>query len=202
VSELILASHSPRRRELMKLIGHPFRCITSNAEETLLPGETPAEHVVRLSLLKAREVGEKVGQGTIIGADTVVVLDGEIMGKPSSEEDAFDMLSRLQGRTHTVYTGFALHDAKDGWDISGFETTEVTMRSMDAGLIRDYIATGEPLDKAGAYGIQGYGAVLIPAVHGCYFNVMGLPLSRLMEALYTFTNGRYGYFGTKAESRL
>lgn len=202
MSELILASHSPRRRELMKLLGHPFRSVTSHAEETVLSVETPAEHVVRLSLLKAREVGGGIGKGTVIGADTVVVLDGEIMGKPSSEDDAFAMLSRLRGRTHTVYTGFALYDAENGRDVSGFETTEVTMRHMDDGLIRDYIATGEPMDKAGAYGIQGYGAALIPAVHGCYFNVMGLPLSRLMDALYIFTNGEYGYFGTKAESRL
>jgi septum formation protein len=186
----------------MKLLGHPFRCITSHAEEVALPGETPAEHVARLSLLKAREVAAKVGKGTVIGADTVVVLDGDIMGKPVSEDDAFAMLSRLQGRTHTVYTGFALHDAESGRETSGFETTEVTIRPMDPGLIRDYIATGEPLDKAGAYGIQGYGAVLVPAIHGCYFNVMGLPLSRLMEALFSFTNGIYGYFGTEAESRL
>ncbi len=186
----------------MKLLGHPFRCITSHAEETAIPGETPSEHVTRLSLLKAREVAAQVGEGMVIGADTVVVLDGEIMGKPDSEEEAFSMLSRLQGRTHTVYTGFAIHDAGSGWETAGYETTAVSIHPMDAGMIRDYIATGEPMDKAGAYGIQGYGAVLIPAIQGCYFNVMGLPLSRLMETLYSFTNGVYGYFGTKAESRL
>lgn len=202
MSELILASESPRRRELLKLLGYPFRCVTSHAEERVIPGEPPAEHVVRLSLLKAREVAGRVESGIIIGSDTVVVLDGDLMGKPESEEDAFSMLSRLQGRTHVVYTGFALHDVENGWEVSGYETTSVTMRSMDPGLIRDYIATGEPLDKAGAYGIQGYGAALISAVQGCYFNVMGLPLSRLMEALYIFTNGVYGYFGIKAESRL
>ena len=202
MSELVLASHSPRRRELMHLLGHPFRCVTSHIEETELPGETPAEQVTRLSLLKAREVAAMLGEGIIIGSDTVVLLDGEVMGKPASEEEAFGMISRLQGRTHTVYTGFALHEAGNGREISGFETTEVTMRPMDAGLIREYILTGEPLDKAGAYGIQGYGAALITAIHGCYFNVMGLPLSRLMDALHSFTNGRYGYFGTKAESRL
>lgn len=201
MSELILASHSPRRRELMKHLGHPFRCITSHVEEISVPGETPAEHVTRLSLLKAREVAARVQTGIVIGSDTVVVLDGDILEKPASEEEAFGMLSRLQGRTHVVFTGFALLDAEDHREFAGHETTEVTMRIMDAPLIRSYIATGEPLDKAGAYGIQGYGAVLIPSIRGCYFNVMGLPLSRLMEALQQFTGGRYGYFGNNAESR-
>ncbi len=201
MSELVLASHSPRRRELMKLLGHPFRCITSHVEEVSVPGETPSEHVTRLSLLKAREVASRLSGGIVIGSDTVVVLDGDIMEKPASGEEAFFMISRLQGRTHTVYTGFALLDVSDGREFAGHETTDVTMRAMDAPLIRQYIATGEPLDKAGAYGIQGYGAVLIPAIRGCYFNVMGLPLFRLMESLNTFTGGRYGYFGTNAESR-
>ncbi|MHB9029522.1 MAG: Maf family protein [Candidatus Latescibacterota bacterium] len=201
MSELILASKSPRRRDLMHLLGHPFRSITSHVEEFSVPGETPAEHVVRLSLLKAREVAAQVGEGIVIGSDTVVVLDGDILEKPESEEEAFSMLSRLQGRTHTVFTGFALRDAAGGKEHAGFETTEVTMRPMTPDLIRKYIATGEPLDKAGAYGIQGYGAVLIPAIRGCYFNVMGLPLSKLMEALNTFTNGTCGYFGNKAETR-
>jgi septum formation protein len=171
-------------------------------EENSVPGETPAEHVVRLSLLKAREVAAQVGEGIVIGSDTVVVLDGDILEKPESEEEAFSMLSRLQGRTHTVYTGFALRNAASGKELTGFETTEVTMRPMTPDLIRDYIATEEPLDKAGAYGIQGYGAALIPSIRGCYFNVMGLPLSTLMGALYTFTDGIWGYFGTKAETRI
>ncbi len=185
----------------MRLLGHPFRSIPSHVEEFATAGETPEEHVVRLSLLKAREVAGQLREGIVIGSDTVVVLDGDIMEKPESEEDAFSMLSRLQGRAHIVYTGFALRDASTGNERSGCETTEVIMRPMDSGLIRKYIATGEPLDKAGAYGIQGYGATLIPFIRGCYFNVMGLPLSRLMETLSIFTNGTYGYFGTNAESR-
>lgn len=184
----------------MKLLGHPFRCVTSHADETLFPGETPAEHVVRLSLLKAHEVASRLDGGIVIGSDTVVVLDGDILGKPADGGEAFAMLSRLAGRTHTVFTGFALEDAADGRTVSGFETTEVTMRPIDAPLIRRYISTGEPLDKAGAYGIQGYGAALIPSVRGCYFNVMGLPLFRLMDALLAFTGGKYGYFGTNPES--
>jgi septum formation protein len=202
VKELILASNSPRRRELMKLLGHPFRCITSHVEESAVPGETPAEHVTRLSRLKAREVAARLREGVVIGSDTVVVLDGDILEKPASEDEAFSMLSRIQGRTHVVYTGFALIDAADGRESAGYETTEVTMRLMDAPLIRRYIATGEPMDKAGAYGIQGFGAALIPSIRGCYFNVMGLPISRLMETLYEFAGGEYGYFGANAETRI
>lgn len=193
--ELILASKSPRRRELMKLLGHPFRSVTSNVEETIIPGEKPSEHVLRLSELKAREVGKQVGMGIVIGSDTVVVIDGDILGKPDSKEEAAEMLNRLQGRTHTVYTGFALFDPERGALSTGFETTEVTMRRMSRGLIEKYIATGEPLDKAGAYGIQGYGAALVPEIKGCYFNVMGMPLAKLMDALFRFSGGRYGYFG-------
>jgi len=201
VNELILASQSPRRRELMRLLGHPFRCVSPHVEEFSVPGETPAEHVVRLSLLKAREAAAREERGTVIGSDTVVVLDGDILEKPESDDDAFAMLSRLQGRTHAVYSGFAIRDAVTGEEYAGYEITEVSMRHMDADLIRKYIATGEPRDKAGAYGIQGYGAALITAVRGCYFNVMGLPLSRLMDALLTFTHGAIGYFGSNAETR-
>jgi septum formation protein len=197
LSGLILASKSPRRRELMKLLGHPFRSVVSRVEETCIPGESPGEHVVRLSGLKAREVGTRIGSGIVIGSDTVVVLDGAIMEKPESPEEACGMLGRLQGRTHTVFTGFALFDPSDGRLCSGHETTDVTMIPMSPDLIRRYVATGEPLDKAGAYGIQGWGAVLISSIRGCYFNVMGLPLSRLMEALYSFTGGAYGFFGEK-----
>jgi septum formation protein len=179
----------------MKLLGHPFRSITSHVEETAIPGETPSEHVVRLAEIKAREVGGQVGKGIVIGSDTIVVIDDLILGKPDSEKDAAEMLDRLQGRTHTVYTGFALFDPESGALEKGFETSEVTMRPMDSNLIENYIKTGEPLDKAGAYGIQGYGAVLITKIRGCYFNVMGLPLARLMEALYRFSGGRYGFFG-------
>ena len=194
-AELILASKSPRRRDLMKLLGHPYRSITSSVDEDYVPGEPPGEHVKRLSALKAADIAGTLESGIVIGSDTVVVLDGNILGKPESEQDALGMIMRLQGRTHTVYTGFALHDAKDGRTVQGYETTEVTMRPFPIETARDYLTTNEPFDKAGAYGIQGYGAVLISGIQGCYFNVMGLPLSRLMETLYTFSDGYYGYFG-------
>jgi len=195
LKELILASKSPRRRELMALLGHKFRCEVSGADESIIEGETPEEHVTRLSLLKARHIGETEKNAIIIGSDTIVVLDGRIFGKPSSEDEAVEMLSELRERTHTVYTGFALYDTDTGNSFAGFETTEVKMRNFSDSITREYVATGEPMDKAGAYGIQGYGAVLIEAVNGCYFNVMGFPLARVMEALYNFTDGRLGYFG-------
>lgn len=194
---LILASQSPRRRELMKLLGHEFRCVTSDVEEHSVSGETPEEHVTRLSTLKARDVAARSDRGIIIGSDTIVVLDGDILEKPASSGDAVEMLMRLTNRTHTVYTGFALVDASGGKEHTGWETTDVTMRVFSRELAARYVDTGEPLDKAGAYGIQGYGAALITSIHGCYFNVMGLPLARLMDALYDFTDGEYGFFGAR-----
>jgi len=199
VAELVLASKSPRRRELMKLLGHPFICITSNVEENYIEDETPARHVTRLSELKAVEVGERNNRGIIIGSDTIVVFDNEIFGKPRSADEAVEMIMRLQGHKHEVFTGFAIYDTENKNIISGYETSEVTMREISLDIAKKYVDTGEPLDKAGAYGIQGYGAVLIKSVRGCFFNVMGLPLSRLMEVLYTFSGGRYGYFETTGE---
>ena len=198
--ELILASKSPRRRKLMNLLGYPFRCITPDVEEDFVEGEKPDQHVIRLSELKAVSAGEQFDQGIIIGSDTIVVVDSEILGKPRSAEEALDTIMMLQGRTHYVLTGFTLYDSKTKKIFSSYETTEVTMRKISLDIAKKYIETNEPLDKAGSYGIQGYGAVLIKSVNGCYFNVMGLPLSSLMEALYTFSNGRFEYFGTTVES--
>jgi len=193
--QLILASKSPRRQELMKLLGHPFTCIPSDVEEHSINGETPEDHVIRLSELKARHVGETRKNGIIIGSDTIVVLDKKILEKPGSPEEAVEMLMKLKERTHTVYTGFALYDAETRKILSVYETTRVTMRNITRELAERYVDTGEPLDKAGAYGIQGYGAALVTSIEGCYFNVMGLPVARLMESLYTFTAGKIGYFG-------
>ncbi len=195
--ELILASKSPRRRELMKLLGHPFICITSAVEENYVGGETPSEHITRLSESKALDVGTKRQDGIIIGSDTIVVLDKEIFGKPSSKTEAVEMIMRLQGRTHVVYTGFTLYNAMTKKMLSGYETTRVTLRSLTPELAKSYVDTGESLDKAGAYGIQGYGAALITSITGCFFNVMGLPLAKLTDALYTFSEGKFGYFGVQ-----
>jgi len=195
VPRLILASKSPRRRELLKLLGHPFESISSDIEEHTVPGENPAEHVTRLSEMKARAVGADHKDCIVIGSDTIVELDGDILEKPESETEAVSMLMRLQSRTHTVYTGFALFNPDTGKAVSSYETTRVTMREFGHNLARRYVDTGEPLDKAGGYGIQGYGAVLIEGIDGCYFNVMGLPLARLMEMLYDFSGKAFGYFG-------
>lgn len=195
MSKLILASKSPRRRELMKLLGHPFISIASTVKENTIKGETPSQHVIRLSELKARDIGNKRDNSIIIGSDTIVVLDDEMLEKPDSSEQAVEMLMKLQDNTHTVFTGFALYDTATENLFSSYETTCVSMRKMTIELARLYVATGEPLDKAGAYGIQGYGAVLITSINGCFFNVMGLPLARLMDALYTFSGGKFRYFG-------
>ena len=198
--QLILGSKSPRRRKLLKLLGHPFQTAVSQIVEDRVEGESPSEHVTRLSEQKARDVGSRFKTGIVIGSDTVVVLDQKILGKPATPADAEEMLLQLQGRTHTVYTGFALYDTQDDRSISGYESTEVTIRKLDKEQIRQYVETGEPLDKAGSYGIQGYGSALVTSIKGCYFTVMGLPLSKLMKELYSFSNGRYRYFGTRMES--
>ena len=194
--ELVLASKSPRRRELMKLLGHPFICAVPSIEENMVKGETPVQHVTRLSELKAQHVGTQRSNGIIMGLDTIVVLDDTILGKPSSPEEAVEMLLRIQGHTHTVYTGFALFNAATKSMVSSYETTRVTMRAMSRDLAKRYVETGEPLDKAGAYGIQGFGAALVTSIHGCFFNVMGFPLARIMETLRSFSNGEIGYFGS------
>ena len=198
---LVLASQSPRRQELLKLLGHPFTVMVADVDETALSGEAPGRHVTRLAEAKAATIGRMVSDSIVIGADTVVVIDGGILGKPVSREDAHDMLARLAGRTHEVYTGYALYNTATGHAMSGCEVTGVRMREMTPALIERYLDTGESFDKAGAYGIQGYGAALIRSVSGCYFTVMGLPLMRLMEALSEFTQGQFGYFGIRGETR-
>jgi septum formation protein len=199
MNRLVLASQSPRRRELLALLGHPFTVRPADADETMLPGEIPDVHVRRLAELKASTVGESLKESIVIGSDTIVVIDGDILGKPVSREDAFGMLERLSNRTHEVYTGFALYETGTRRMVSGHEITAVTMRDIPGYLIERYLDTGESFDKAGAYGIQGYGAALIRGVEGCYFNVMGLPLARLMETLDTFSGGQFGYFGIRGD---
>ena len=196
---LVLASQSPRRRELLALTGHPFDVIVSNVEETSVPGESPAGHVTRLASLKAADVASRLDDGIVIGSDTVVVLNGYLLEKPVSKEDAIDMLMSIQGHTHRVFTGYCIHDAADGRSIANYETTAVTMGPMTRAMAREYVATNEPMDKAGSYGIQGYGAVLVTSIEGCYFTVMGLPLAKLMQSLFDFTGGEFGFFGTRPE---
>ncbi len=176
---LILASQSPRRRELMKYITDEFTVKVSDVDETLPSGITPSEAVLYLSRIKAEPF--KNENDTVIGADTVVAIDSEILGKPANKGDAADMLRKLSGRTHSVFTGVTV--IKDGKTHSFFCETKVKFFKLSEEEICKYIATGEPLDKAGAYGIQGYGSLLVERIDGDYFNVVGLPVSRLNRLL-------------------
>lgn len=192
VKEIVLASASPRRSELLKQIGLDFKVLPSNLDETLTGSPEPEEFAGRLACGKALGVAEQLGSRSkdgksylVIGADTVVVKD-TILGKPENGEHAFEMLTRLQGGWHEVITGIAVVDSLDLRQETGFEVTRVKMRKLSEQDILAYIRTGEPSDKAGAYGIQGMGALLVEKIEGCYFNVVGLPLYRLSTMLERF----------------
>lgn len=183
--ELILASQSPRRRELLGGLGLPFRVLAPEIDERMDRALSPDQLVERISLEKAQAAQVLAGpEAIIIAADTVVTLDGAVLGKPRDEADAVRMLAALSGRRHHVYTGLTVlrGDAAD----TGHEVAEVSFRALTSQEILDYVSTGEPLDKAGAYGIQGYGALLVEGIRGDYFNVVGLPLCRLGRMLAQF----------------
>lgn len=180
--DIILASQSPRRRELLERMGLPFRIITPDIDERMERELPPGELVAAISAEKAGAVAAQAGPGAVvIAADTVVALDGAVLGKPADEEEAFRMLSLLSGNRHQVYTGLTVLRGEQVF--SQWEETAVTFRPLTAEEIEAYIATGEPMDKAGAYGIQGYGSLLIEGISGDYYNVMGLPVCRLGQIL-------------------
>lgn len=185
---LILASASPRRRELLALLQAPFLVTSADIDESQLPGESPAEMVRRLSMTKARAVAGRHCTGWVIASDTVVVLDDKVLGKPADAEEARVMLRRLRGRTHWVYSGIALCDAASGRCESDVVATEVWMRDYGEDEIEAYVASGDPLDKAGAYGIQNGPFHPVARIAGCYTSVMGLPLCHLYRLLQ-----RWGY---------
>jgi septum formation protein len=178
---VILASQSPRRRELLTLIGIPHEVRPADIDERYLPGEVPAAHAERLAREKAATIGRTERDAVVIGSDTIVVVDGDVLGKPTDEAHAVAMLNRLSGRSHTVMTAVAIRWR--GEERSAVEEVEVTFGVLDDARIRAYVATGEPMDKAGAYGIQGYGATIVERVDGDYFSVMGLPLFRLTRLM-------------------
>jgi septum formation protein len=180
---LILASASRRRKELLEKLGLPFVCIPSRVVETVEEAEGPREHVLRLCELKAREVGESYRDRWIIGADTIVMIDGLILGKPRNRKEARWMLGSLQGRTHEVHTGICVLRLADERMSKRAVRTRVRFRPLSEDEIDWYIRTGEPFDKAGGYAIQGYGSVLVRSIHGSYTNVVGLPLTELVEML-------------------
>lgn len=183
--KIILASASPRRRELLEQGGIPFTVIPSQAEEKITT-EQPGQAVEELSYLKCNDIYEKsLGDILVIGADTVVASEGKILGKPSSQKDAVKMLQSLQGREHEVYTGVTImaREGNENRKKTFHEKTKVVFYPMSDEEIRSYVNTGEPMDKAGAYGIQGKSAVFIKEISGDYNNVVGLPLARLYQEL-------------------
>ncbi|NEZ43852.1 Maf family protein [Paenibacillus alvei] len=187
---IVMASSSPRRQELVRSLGLPYVVHPSDADETVAADMLPDCIVETLALRKARAVADirrAAGEGGIvIGSDTIVVLDGKVLGKPINEEDAVQMLTSLQGNAHKVYTGVAMIDAAGKHTEVAHGVTTVHMKPWTEDQIRRYVATGEPMDKAGAYGIQGIGSTLVTHIEGCYFNVVGLPLSLVSDMLATF----------------
>ena len=197
---VVLASQSPRRRQLLELVGIDHEVRPANIDERYFDGEEPRAHAVRLARGKAEAI--VAPDAVTIGSDTIVVVDGDVLGKPGDADDAARMLRRLSGRSHTVITAVAVQ-----WHqrlVSDAEEVGVTFRELSDSDIRAYIATGEPMDKAGAYGIQGYGATIVERVDGDYFAVMGLPLNRLARLLeslglhYAFGPVRTGHGGATA----
>lgn len=180
--ELVLASQSPRRRELLALIGLAHEVRPADIDESYLEGETPEQHCERLARGKASALAGQVNRdAVIIGSDTIVVVDGQVLGKPADAADAMRMLRMLSGRSHTVLTAVAV--ARGARLESAVERVSVSFRAIDDGEIAAYIATREPMDKAGAYGIQGYGATIVSRIEGDYFAVMGLALNLLVRLL-------------------
>ena len=208
VPRLILASQSPRRRQLMELIGLTFDVDPAHIDETYPPGEPPAQHAQRLASEKAQAVALRRPEALVVGSDTVVVVEGELLGKPADETEALEMLMRLQGREHEVHSGIAVaapriplgRPVEPGTPsamvrvASGVETVRVKFREFSLATAREYIETGEPMDKAGAYGIQGYGATIVECIEGDYFAVMGLPIGRMI-GLMRLLGWRYNFRG-------
>jgi len=182
--KLILASASPRRAAILHDAGFSFQVMSSAVDETPFPGESPSDHVLRLAGAKAELIAARaVGPAIIIAADTVVTLDGHIFGKPRSTDDARHMLEKLSGRTHSVLTGVTLIRLPDAERRTFVENTLVHFAQLSDDDITRYLATGEPHDKAGAYAIQGQAGRFIPRIEGDYFNVVGLPLAHVTQAL-------------------
>ena len=178
--KLILASGSPRRRELLTAAGWEFEAITAGVDESVKPGEDPATYVQRLALSKAKAVAEKLGHGLVLGADTTFVIDGHILGQPVDDEDAKRMLRLLNGKWHEVLTGVAVVRVAGGSRVN-YETTRVRFAEMSERELDWYISTGEARGKAGAYGIQGAAGLFIEEIEGDYFNIVGLPIRLVYE---------------------
>ena len=180
---IILASKSPRRREILENTKVRFSIKESQIDETIKLNESPKDTVKRLAYEKALDVAKNNEDALVIGADTVVVIDDKILGKPKDETEAYNMIKLLSGKTHYVITGFALINLSLNKKVVDCEISQVTFKKLSKDCIEDYIQTGESLDKAGAYGIQGYGGLLVENIQGDYFNIVGLPISKISDCL-------------------
>ncbi|HCY77800.1 MAG TPA: septum formation protein Maf [Ignavibacteriales bacterium] len=182
--KIFLASKSPRRRKLLNQLNLKFKSFSVEMDEMIYKNEIPSKAVIRLSKEKLDLAKVRVKNGVIITADTIVVLNKMILGKPENKKDAFRILKLLSGKTHTVYTGYSIYNSANNKTISEYEKTKVTFRVLTNEEIEDYIQGGSPMDKAGAYGIQDdFGAVFIKKINGCYYNVVGLPLAKFYHSL-------------------
>ncbi len=195
---LILASKSPRRKYLLEQAGLKFSIIPSEIDEDSIPLSEPFNYVKKLAGIKAEDIAEKHPDSWVIGADTIVLIDGEILGKPRSKDNALKMLQKLNGRTHQVYTGFSIINKNRGRKISNTITTDVLFKELSDHEIEWYINTPEPFDKAGSYAIQGLGTFLVKSIKGSYTNVVGLPVCEVIETLLSEnvigqTIGKTGY---------
>jgi nucleoside triphosphate pyrophosphatase len=184
--QLILASQSPRRKQLLAFLGVDFNILPADIDEfDISPELPPDEYASTLAFRKAKHIANNSADNAlVIGADTIVVLNNEILNKPEDEDDAFRLLSLLSGNTHEVYTGLAIIDKLSGREIKTYQSTKVTFRELESEEIWSYIASGSPMDKAGAYGIQDdFGAFFVSNIEGCYYNIVGLPLELLYSQL-------------------
>lgn len=181
--KVILASASPRRKEILQNTKLNFDIQKSDIEEVILENESPEDMVVRLAYEKAFDVAKRNTDRLVIGADTIVALDNEVLGKPKDKEEAYQMIKKLSNKTHKVITGISLINISHGMVVNDYVVSLVTFKDLSEDSIKDYINTNESLDKAGAYGIQGYGALLVDNIQGDYFNIVGLPISRLSDLL-------------------
>jgi septum formation protein len=196
MKKIILASASPRRKELLQKIGLKFEVDASNCAEEIDPALEPAELVRRISVAKAKSVASRHKDAVIIAADTIGVIGKKLLGKPQTAAEARKMLAQISGKSHEVITGFTVLDTATDRIVSVTVSTRVYIKKLTPAEIDAYVATGEPLDKAGAYGIQGLGAVIVEKIEGDYYNVVGLPLSALTEVLREF---RISVLGREAD---
>lgn len=185
---IVLASASPRRREILENTNIKFDIISSSIDELVLEGESPCHMVMRLAFEKGIDIASKRKSDLVISADTIVVLDNTVLGKPKDEEEAKTMITSLSGKTHQVITGISLINLENNKKIIDYVISNVKFKKLSENDINDYIKTKESLDKAGAYGIQGYGALLVEEIQGDYFNIVGLPISKLSDLLKVHFN--------------